>query len=106
MKKNVIELNESNFELEVLGARNPVVVQFWAGWSEPCRAMTPVLDSVAEDVPVKVVRVNVEHHEELAEQYGVRAVPTLLIFNQGSLQDQIIGRTTPGEVRDKLKCLV
>ena len=91
----------------MLGARNPVLVQFWAGWSEPCQAMEPVLESVAENdaVPVKVARVNVEQQEALADQYGVRALPTLLIFNQGGLHDQIIGRTTEQEVREKLKDL-
>jgi thioredoxin 1 len=103
VNNNVIELNEANFEQEVLGARNPVLVQFWAGWSEPCKAMAPVLESVAEAVPVKMARVNVEHHEDLADQYGVRAVPTLLIFNQGCLQDQLVGRATEQEVREKLE---
>ena len=67
--------------------------------------MAPVLESVAEDdaVPVKVGRVNLERQEALAERYGVQAVPTLLIFNEGGLQDQIIGRTTEQEVREKLE---
>jgi thioredoxin 1 len=103
MNNNVIELTEANFEKEVLNARNPVLVQFWAGWSDPCRVMASVLESVSEDVPVRVARVNVEHHEELAEQYGERAVPTLLIFNRGDLQDQIVGRASEQEVREKLE---
>ena len=71
------------------------------------QAMAPMLESVAVDnaVPVKVARVNVEAHEELTEQYGVRAVPTLLIFNQGSLQDQIFGRTTEQAVCERLERL-
>src|SRR5487761_2356565 len=96
VNNHLIELNETNFDREVLNATQPVLVEFWAGWSEPCRDMTPMLESVAEDqaVRVKVARVNVERHEELTEQYGVRSVPTLLIFDQGGVQDQIIGRTT------------
>ena len=107
MNNNVIELNEASFDREVLNATQPVLVEFWAGWSDPCKAMAPMLESVAEDeaVPVKVARVNVEHHEELTEQYGVRAVPTLLIFNQGGLQDQIVGRTTEQAVRERLERL-
>jgi thioredoxin 1 len=107
VNNNVIELNETNFDREVLSAANPVLVQFWAGWSDPCKAMAPMLESVAEDqaVPVKVARVNVEHHEELTEQYGVRSVPTLLIFNQGGVQDQIIGHTTGQAVRERLERL-
>jgi thioredoxin 1 len=105
MNDNVIELDESNFRQEVLGGRNPVVVQFWAGWSLTCRDMASLLESVARHraAPVKVARVNVEDHEALAVEYGVYAVPTLLIFDQGNLQDQIIGRTTEQEVREKLE---
>ena len=104
---NVIELNEANFDREVLNATQPVLVEFWAGWSDPCKAMAPMLESVAEDkaVPVKLARVNVEDHENLTEQYGVRSVPTLLIFNQGGLQDQIVGRTTEQAVRERLERL-
>ena len=105
---SIIELNEANFDQEVLSAANPVLVQFWAGWSDSCKTMAPMLESVAEDqaVPVKVARVNVEHHEHLTEQYGVRAVLTLLIFNQGGLQDQIVGLTTEMAVRDILERLI
>jgi len=105
--KHIVELNEANFAQEVLGARRPVVVQFWAGWSEPSKAMTPLLESVAEDdaAPVKVGRVNVEFHEDLAEDYGVRCVPTVMFFNQGGLQDEIVGRASEQEVRAKLEQL-
>ena len=105
VNNHIIELNETNFEQEVLGARSPVLVEFWAGWSEPCKALMPVLQSVANDeaAPMKVARVNVEQHEELAEKYGVRAVPTLLVFNQGGLRAQIVGRATEQEVREKLE---
>ena len=107
VNNNVIELNEANFDREVLNATQPVLVEFWAGWSDPCKAMAPMLESVAEDkaVPVKLARVNVEDHENLTEQYCVRSVPTLLIFNQGGLQDQIVGRTTEQAVRERLERL-
>jgi len=107
MNSNFIELNEANFDREVLNAMQPVLVEFWAGWSEPCKDMAPVLESVAKDdaVPVKIARVNVERYENLTEQYGVRAVPTLLIFNQGILQDEIVGQTTKQAVRERLERL-
>ena len=100
-----VEVNPANFGPEVLNATQPVLVEFWAGWSVPCQAMAPILASVAENhgVPVKIVRVNVEDHEALTEQYGVRSVPTLLIFNRGGLQEQIVGRTTAQEVRERLE---
>lgn len=107
MNVNVVELSESNFAREVLDAPTPVLVEFWAGWSETSKALTPVLESVADDAvpPIKVGRVNIEHQESLAETYGVRCVPTLLIFNQGGLQDQMVGRVTEQEVREKLESL-
>jgi len=107
MKTNFIELNEANFDREVLSAMQPVLVEFWAGWSELCRDMAPMLESVAKDdaVPVKIAQVNVEDHENLTDQYGVLVVPTLLIFNQGTVQDQIVGRTTAQAVRERLQKL-
>ena len=107
MSSNVIELNEMNFEREVLNATRPVLVAFWAGWSAACREMASVLESVAEDeaVPVRLARLNVEHYEDLTEQYGVRVVPTLLIFKQGALHDQIVGRTTKQALCEKLERL-
>ena len=107
MNNSVIELNEANFEREVLHATRPVLVAFWAGWSGPCREMASVLESVAEDeaVPVRLARVNVENYEDLTEQYGVRVVPTLLIFKQGALHDQIVGQTTKQALCEKLERL-
>lgn len=107
MNNNLIELNEANFDQEVLQAMQPVLVEFWASWSAPCKTMAPMLEAVAGDggIPVKYARVNVELYEKLTEQYGVRAVPTLLIFNQGGLRDQIVGRTTEQAVRARLECL-
>jgi len=104
MNNNFIELNEANFHREVLSALQPVLVEFWASWSEASKAMAPVLETVAKHdaVPVKIVRVNVEHHEDLTDQYGVRAVPTLLLFNQGALQDKIVGQTTEQTLRQSL----
>lgn len=108
MKQAQIELDETNFTQEVMDATHPVMVHAWASWSAPCREMTPLLESVADDVagaagPVKLARLNVERNEELAIQYGVWAVPTVLIFNLGSLQDQIVGRTTEAQLREKLE---
>ncbi len=107
MKKNFIELSEANFDREVLGTLKPVMVEFLAGWSDPCKVLVPMLESPAEDgaAPAKVARVNVEDHELLTAQYGVRSVPTLPLFNQGGVQDQIVGRTTEQAVRTKVELL-
>ena len=107
MSDTVIELNETNFEREVLRAQEPVVVEFWAGWCQPSKAMAPLLESIAEERAgeVKVAKVNVEYNESLARLYGVRAVPTVLFFKHGGLQDQIIGSATERDLSGKLKTL-
>ncbi len=106
MKTNIIEVTEADFEREVLGVNGVVVVAFWASWSDVCKTMTPLLESVAEngDGAVKVTRVKVEHQRALAEKYGVGAIPTLLIFNQGNLEDEIVGRFDEEELRNRLAC--
>lgn len=105
MDRNLIELNTANFEQVVLRASNLVLVQFWATWSEPSKAMMPVLESVTQnvDMPVRLARVNVDDNQELAETYGVQGLPTLLIFNRGTLQDQVVGRTTEWELHQRLE---
>jgi thioredoxin 1 len=104
MKTGVLELNEENFEREVLCATCPVVVEFWAGWSELCKATARMLESLdeADLAPVKIARVKIEHQRSLAEKYGVSAVPTLLIFSGGALQDQIVGRVDEREVKRRI----
>jgi len=100
----IIELNESSFSSEVLDAEEPVLVGFLAGWSESSRMIAPLLESVAHERAgeVKVTAVNFDEHEGLARHYGVRAVPTLLIFNRGSVWHQIAGCITSRELHSML----
>jgi len=102
MNQKLIELNEDNFYHEVLNATLPVIVEFWAGWSESCKAITPILEAVATDRAgsVKFARVNVEEHEALTQLCGVESVPALLVFHSGGRQDQLVGRTTVQSDRD------
>lgn len=90
---NIVSLTQENFDKEVLQSATPVLVDFWAQWCNPCRALTPILDELAEeyDGRVRIGKVNIDEQQALATQYGVRAIPTLLLFHQGQVADQIVG---------------
>ena len=90
---NIIHLNKENFASEVLKSSTPVLVDFWGEWCPPCRALAPILDELADeyDGRVKIAKVNIDDQQGLAAEYGVRAIPTLLLFHQGQVADQIIG---------------
>ena len=91
---NVKELTKQNFDKEVLNAEGgSVLVDFWAPWCGPCRMVSPIVDEVAEEVEgrVKVAKVNVDEQPELAEQYRVMSIPTLIVFKNGKVEDQMVG---------------
>ena len=88
----VITITKENFEAEVLKSAQPVLLDFWAAWCGPCRMLSPVVDEVAEErTDVKVGKVNVDEQPDLAAQFGVMSIPTLLVFEQGKLVRQTVG---------------
>lgn len=88
----VITITKENFEAEVLKSAQPVLLDFWAAWCGPCRMLSPVVDEVAEErTDVKVGKVNVDEQPELAAEFGVMSIPTLLLFENGKLVRQAVG---------------
>ena len=90
---NVTNVNVENFESIVLNSDVPVVVDFWAPWCGPCKAIAPMLDQAAKDYAedLKIVKVNVDENRSLAVKYGVRSIPMLILFKNGNKANQVVG---------------
>jgi thioredoxin 1 len=93
MSANVSPVSALDFESEVLKSDKLVIVDFWAEWCGPCKMIAPLLDEVAKELPdkVKIVKVNVDQEQQLAQQYGIYNIPTLLFFKQGTVREQVVG---------------
>jgi thioredoxin 1 len=90
---NINEVSDANFKSEVLESQVPVLVDFWAPWCGPCRAIAPVLEELAGEYAgrAKIVKINVDDHQAAASQYGVRSIPNLIVFKNGQVAQQIVG---------------
>ena len=108
MSENVKEFTSADFEAEVLKSDLPVLVAFWAEWCGPCRAIAPVIKEVAEDYlgKVKVGKLNVDNDNQVASQYGVRSIPALLIFKDGTVANQIVGAVPKARITEILDSVI
>ena len=102
---NVIKVTEENFETEVIKSEKNVIVDFYADWCGPCKMMSPIIDSIADELGeiVKVAKVNTDENMNLAEQYGIMSIPTIIVFKNGEITNRFTGVTDKAQIINAVK---
>jgi thioredoxin 1 len=103
--KNITEVTDENFKSEILDSAIPVLVDFWAAWCGPCRAIAPVVEELAAQYEgqVKIGKCNVDENPKTPGQYGIRAIPTLILFKNGTVAEQITGAVSKATLETAIK---
>jgi thioredoxin 1 len=102
---DVLELSDDNFESEVLKSDKPALVDFWAVWCGPCRQVAPSVEALASEYKGRLVvgKMNVDDHQIVPQRYGIRSIPTLLVFKGGQVVGQIVGAVPRAKLEDEIK---
>lgn len=105
MSNDTVLATDATFKAEVLDATTPVLVDFWATWCAPCRAIAPSLDELAAQYKgkVKIAKVDVDESNQVAQQYGIRSIPTLLMFKGGKVVEQLVGALPKAKLEEAIK---
>jgi len=104
MSDNVLTITKENFENEVIRSDKPVLIDFWAAWCGPCRMVAPIIDSIAAEYngKAKVGKINVDEQNELAEQFKIMSIPTLIVFKNGKIAESVMGARSKESIADML----
>jgi thioredoxin 1 len=107
MSKTIV-LNDDNFESEVLNSEIPVLVDLWAEWCGPCRALAPVIEEIAEDYDgkLKVGKLNVDENPGVPSAYDIRSIPTLIVFKDGAVQERVVGALPKNHIVDLIESIL
>ncbi len=104
MGANTVEFSEQNFDEKVLTSDQPVLVEFWAEWCGPCHVIAPTIEEVAAEYKDKVIvgKLNIDHDPGIAARYGIRSIPSILLFKDGQVSDQLVGAVPKAQIKEML----
>jgi thioredoxin 1 len=104
MSTHVTTLTTSTFDEEIAGSAEPILVDFWAEWCGPCKTIAPILDEIADEnaCKIRIAKLNVDEHPEIAQRFGVQSIPTMIVFQDGQVANRMVGAKGKGQLLQEL----